>query len=101
MVLWRPEDPADRTFHRLEVDMRRITAVFGAIALFAITPALGVAAAPGPTPNELTGALNMAMDPSMGYTMGTYVSDNGNAGMVCAVQITAFNAAPGSCAPGR
>lgn len=85
--------------------MRRIIkGVFGAIALFALTPALLVAAAPSPTPNGLTGALNMANEnafPSMSYAMATYVSDNGNAGMHCAVKITAFNADPGSCNAGQ
>ncbi len=57
------------------------------------------AAAPGPTPNQLTGAANMvnaAALPSMLHAMSVN-NANGDAGMWCAVFITNGLTDPSSC----
>lgn len=81
--------------------MRGIAAVLGAIALFAVTPALLVSAAPGPTGDQgLVGAKNMTNTNAMpGMTIGmtANLNGNGNLGMKCAVKITTGAWEPGSC----
>lgn len=81
--------------------MRKIAALFGACALFALTPATLVAADPGPTGDQgLTGALNMTNAnalPHMQAAMSLHANANGNAGMFCAVGITTGSTAPGTC----
>ena len=79
-------------------------------ALLAAIPALTLAgasllgvgtaaAAPGPTPNQLTGAANMVNIHALSGMMNamTINNPNGDAGMWCAVYITNGVVSPGTC----
>ena len=81
--------------------VRSVAGVIGAVALFAITPATLVAAAPGPTGDEgLIGAKNMTNSnalPHMQAAMSLHTNANGDLGMVCAVKITNGIWGPGTC----
>jgi hypothetical protein len=77
--------------------MKRISALLATAAL--LTFAGAAAAAPGPTPNNLTGAANMVNTNALTGMSNAMSTDNanGNAGMWCAVFITNGLSAPGSC----
>ena len=57
------------------------------------------AAAPGPTPNQLTGAANMVNTHALRGMLNamTVNNPNGDAGMWCAVNITNGVTLPGTC----
>jgi hypothetical protein len=79
--------------------MKRIAALLGALALFAMT-APAVVAAPGPTGDEgLIGASNMTNSNALpGMLNAMSVNNlNGRLGMGCAVHITNGVADPGTC----
>ena len=84
--------------------MNPIKALLAAIPALALAGAsvLGAgsaAAAPGPTPNNLTGAANMVNTHALRGMLNamTVNNSNGDAGMWCAVYITNGVTSPGTC----